>query len=151
MTSETLSSVMLDVLKNNRRVGKILVDAYRVKSTQFVEKNLSGKFGDRGQKVGDFLIKGIDTAADSGAGALVKVCEQASSAIRKIVDNAYATKYFDLVGKIALPGAKIARNLSGKLADRLGKLDRSAGTKARTRSGRKTVKHRRAQRSAAAR
>jgi hypothetical protein len=151
MTTESLSSVMLDVLKNNRRVGKTLVDAYRVKSTQFVDKNLSGKFGDRGQKVSDFLIQGIDTASDSAAATLVKVCDFASSAITKIIDNAYATKYSNLVSKMALPGVKIARNLSGKLADRLGQLDRTTGTTARTRTGGKAVKHRRAHRHAAAR
>jgi hypothetical protein len=147
MASETLDSVVLDVLKNNRRIGKSFVGAYRVGGTRLIRRSPSGKLGERGQKVGDLMIQGIDKASDGANGALDKVYDLAANAIAKTADNDYAAKYFDLVGKVALPSAKLARNLSGKLAARVGKVYRSAGPKA----GAKVVKQRRAGRKAAAR
>lgn len=122
MASETLSSVVLDALKQNRKVGKSFVDAYRVGGIQLIEKNLSGRLGTRGKKVTGLLVKGIGKASDGAERALDTVCDQAAKAVQSVaakvggVDNPYAVKYLDFVGKITLPGAKIARNLSTKLA-----------------------------------
>jgi|GEM_PF-2335954 len=57
MTSESYASVVLDVLKQNRNVGKSLVETFRVGDISLVEKNLSGKLGSRGDKVTNLLIK----------------------------------------------------------------------------------------------
>ena len=142
MTSESLSAVVLDVLKNNRSLGKSLVGADRVGGTRLIKKNLSGKFGNRAQKATDFLIRSIDIGSDRADRALDKVFDLTSTAIVKVADNKYATQYFDLVSKVTLPTAKVARSLGGKLADRINKVHYTGGTK----TGVKAVKHRRARR-----
>jgi hypothetical protein len=146
MKTESLNSVMVDVLKNNRQVGKSLVEAYRTGGTKLVEKSLSGRFGARGLKVGEFLIKGIGKASDTAEDAMGMMCNRACGVLVKIDDNKYAAKYLGLVSKVTLPSAKIVRNLSGKLAQRVGKGPRSAATSTR----RKRVKHRPMHRKAAA-
>jgi hypothetical protein len=138
MKTESLNAVMLDVLRNNQQVGKSLVEAYRTRGTRLVEKGLSPRFGGTGQKVGDFLVKGIDKSSDSAEGMMTGLCKRACDLLAKLDDNPYAVKYLGLVGKAALPGAKIVRNLSGRLADRVTSGHRSAATAQRTRR----VKHR---------
>jgi len=156
MASESLSSVVLDVLKQNRKVGKSFVDAYRVGGKRIIERNLSDKLGNRGKKIGGLLVKGISKASDGADLALEKVCDQASSAVRKVaakvsgMDNRYAAKYFSLVGKVTLPGAKIARDLSTKLAEGTAKAYKRPGTKAVAKPARKVAKRGRTAQKAAA-
>lgn len=99
MTSESYASVVLDVLKQNRNVGKSLVETFRVGDISLVEKNLSGKLGSRGDKVTNLLIKRR---------------RRSEAVIAKVdgVENKYAAKVFDVLGRISLPGAKMARSLS---------------------------------------
>ena len=150
MTSESYGSVVLDVLKQNRKVGKSLVDTYRVGGISLVEKNLSGKLGNRGEKVTKLLIKGIAKTSDGTEVALNIVSDQASKAIEAViakvdgVENKYATKVFDVLGRISLPGAKIARSLSSKLAEGTANIQKRAGVqvadKAPRKAPRKAVK-----------
>jgi hypothetical protein len=128
MKTESLNAVMFDVFKNNRQVGKSLVEVYRTGSKRLVGKSLADRFGGRGQKVGDFLIKGIDKASDSAEGMMTDVCNRACGLLEKLDDSKYAARYMGLVGKIALPGAKFARNLSGKLAERVASNHPASGT-----------------------
>jgi hypothetical protein len=141
MASESLNSVVIDVLQNNRKAGKSFIEAYRsggVRLTSQVEsgwenvidkragklnKKLRSKLIDGGQKVTQFLAQRIEMISDGADKTLDKVYKQATTAVEKVatkvesVDNQYATKYFDYVGKVALPGVKLARGLSGKLVD----------------------------------
>lgn len=155
MASESYGSVVLDVLKQNRKIGKSLVDTCRVGGIRLVEKNLSGKLGYRGDKVTNLLIKGIAKAADGTEVALNMVGDRASKAIEAViakvdgVENEYATKYFNVLSRISLPGAKIARSLSSKLAEGTAKIEKRAGTLVADKAPRKAVK--RSGRKAAAR
>jgi hypothetical protein len=150
MASESLSAVVLDVLKQNRKVGKSVVDAYRTGGTRLIEKNLSSRLGTRGKKVTGLLVKGIGKASDGAERALDTVCDQATKAVESVaakvngVENQYAAKYFDLVGKITLPSAKIARNLSTKIAAGTAKVYKSPAKTVAHKSTRKAVKRSRA-------
>ena len=162
MTSESYGSVVLDVLKQNRKVGKSLVDAYRVGGISLVQKNLSGKLGRRGDKVTNLLIKGIAKTSDGTEVALNIVGDQASKAIEAViakvdgVENKYATKVIDVFSRISLPGAKIARRLSSKLAEGTAKIQKHAAVqvadkgprKASRKAPRKAVKQARSARKA---
>ena len=48
MATENLSSVVLDVVENNRRVAQSLLGAYRTGSSKLIGQTLRGRFGDRG-------------------------------------------------------------------------------------------------------
>jgi len=128
MTSELLSSVVRDVLKNNRKTGKSVVLAYRVGGKRLIQKSGVDKLGNGGQKVTSILLKGINKVSNGAEGLVDTVYDRASQAVEKVaetvdgVGNEYATQYFDLVSKAAMPGAKIARGLSGKVATRISKI-----------------------------
>src|SRR5271154_3305336 len=128
MSNQSLSLVVLDVLKNNRKVGKAIVKAYRMGGTRLVKQQLPGALGNRGEKVTNFLANGIGRTSDVVDAALDKIYGHASKAVVKVaatvggLENEYATKYFDLMSNLALPGARIARDMSGKVAQRTSKI-----------------------------
>ena len=146
MAGESLSIVVLGALEQNQKIAKSLVAAYRDGGTRIVEKTLRGNLGDRGEGVADFLIGRIAKASGAAERALDIVSDQVTKAIRTVVDtvggveNKYATKYFDLLGQISLPGARLARGLSGKLAEGSAKIHKPSATKASARTPRKPVK-----------
>jgi hypothetical protein len=138
MKTESLSTVMLEVLKNNRQVAKSLIEAYRTRATRLIENGLASRLGSRGRKLGDVLVKRIDRVSDSAEGMMVGMCNRACGLVEKMDDGKYAAKYLGPVGKAMLPGAKIVRNLSGTLAARIATKHRVAGAGLRA----TRVKHR---------
>jgi hypothetical protein len=150
MSNQSLSLVVLDVLKNNRKVGKAIVKAYRTGGTRLVKQQLPGALGNRGEKVTSFLANGIGRTSDVADGALDKIYNHASKAIVKVaatvdgVENQYASKYFDLIANLTLPSARIARNVSGKVAARTSKTHGRTATKVARKAVRKIVKKGRA-------
>jgi len=141
MATESLSSVVIDVLKNNHKVGKSVIDAYRVGGARLASqlesrwewvldtragkfnKGLHSRLTNGGQKVSHFLSQRIEKLSNTADKALEKAYDGAATVVKKVtakvdaVDNEYATRYFDYVGKVTLPSAKLARGLTEKLAD----------------------------------
>jgi hypothetical protein len=156
MSNQSLSLVVLDVLKNNRKVGKAMVQAYRTGGTRLVKQQLPGALGNRGEKVTNFLANGIGRTSDVVDVALDKFYGHASKVVAKVaatvdgVDNEYATKYFGFISNLALPGARIARNMSSKVADRTSKFQGRAVKKVARKAIRKVAKKARAAAKAAA-
>ena len=126
MASETFSSIMLDVVENNRRVAHALVGAYREGGTKLIDRSLSGRFGARGRMISALMIEGTAAVADGAEAAVTSVFGEISRAVAQLgewaadVDNPYATRYLQLLGAINLPMARAARTLSGELASRVG-------------------------------
>jgi hypothetical protein len=121
MATESLSAVVIEVLENNLRAGKSFIEAYRVGGVRLA--HAIGARWERGQKVAEMWgtrIAQVSTGADK---VLEKVYGGATSAIETVservgtVDNPYAVRYFDYVGKAALPGMKLVRTLSNRMAD----------------------------------
>jgi len=150
MLNQSLSFVVLDVLKNNRKVGKAIVKAYRTGGTRLVKQQLPGALGNRGEKVSSFLANGIGKTSDVVDVALDKIYDRASKAVAKVaatvdgVENQYAAKYFDLISNLALPGARIARDMTSKVADRAGKTHGRSAKKVARKAVRKIAKKGRA-------
>jgi phage-related protein len=141
MASETLSSVVLEILENNLKTSKSFIESYRKggmkiasriesgweqvvdKGASRLDKKIRTRLVDGGQKVTNFLSNRVAGVSDTAESAMDKVYDGATKAIEKVsskvggVDNKYASKYFDYVGKATLPGAKLALNLSNRLAD----------------------------------
>jgi hypothetical protein len=151
MSNQSLSLVVLDVLKNNRKVGKAIVKAYRTGGTRLVKQQL---LGSRGEKVTNFLANGIGRSSEVVGVALDKIYTHASKAVEKVaaavdgVENPYATKYFDLVTSLTLPGARIARKVSGKVAARTSMMHGRVVKKVARKTVRKIVKKGRAAKAA---
>jgi hypothetical protein len=146
MTSEKVSSVVLDILENNRKTGKSIIESYRKggirlthriesgwekvidKGASRLDKKLRAKLVDGGHKLTGFWSKRVATVSDTAEKALDKVYDGATKAFESVkskvegVDNKYASQYFTYVGKAALPGAKLALDLSARLADGTDKL-----------------------------
>jgi hypothetical protein len=146
MSNQSLSLVVLDVLKNNRKVGKAILKAYRNGGTRLVKQQLPVALGHRGEKVTNFLANGIGKSSHVVDVTLDKIYSHASKAVEKVaaavdgVENQYATKYFDLVSSLTLPGARIARDMSGKVAARTGKVHARTVKKVARKAVRKIVK-----------
>ena len=156
MSNQSLSLVVLDVLKNNRKAGKAMLKAYRAGGTRLVKQQLPGALGNRGEKVTNFLANGIGRTSDVVDGALDKIYGHASKAVVKVaaavggLENEYATKYLGFISNLALPGARIARNVSSKVADRTSKIHGRVGTKVARKVIRKVARKGRADAKAAA-
>jgi hypothetical protein len=156
MSNQSLSLVVLDVLKNNRKVGKAIVKAYRTGGTRLVKQQLPGALGDRGEKVTKFLADRIGRTSDVVDVALDKIYDHASKAVVRAaatvdgVENRYAAKYFDLVSNLTLPGARMARDVSGMVAARTSKTHARPAAKVARKAVRKIVKKARVASKAAA-
>jgi len=141
MATESLSAVVIEVLENNLRAGKSFIEAYRVGGERLAHeiesrwervidartRRLNAKVRDKliegGQKIAEMCsarIAQVSTGADK---VLERVYGGATSAVETVservgtVDNQYVGRYFDYVGKAALPGLKLARTLSNRMAD----------------------------------
>jgi len=122
MATENLSSVVLDVVENNRRVAQSLLGAYRTGSSKLIGQTLRGRFGDRGKQAAEFLVQGLDKASNGIEAAVGGLSRQMSQAVSQIdgwidrVENPYASGYLHYLSALNLPGAKVVRALSGRLA-----------------------------------
>jgi hypothetical protein len=121
MATESLSAVVIEVLENNLRAGKSFIEAYRVGGVRLAHK--LGSRWERGQNVAEIWSSRIAQVSTGADKVLEKVYDSATSAIETVservgtVGNPYAVRYFDYVGKAALPGMKLARALSNRVAD----------------------------------
>lgn len=141
--SESVGSLLSDVLANNRKTFKSVIGAYRVGGVRLAQgmgvnleraleeqagrfnKDLRVRLVDSSGKVRDFCSARIENVSDGAAKTLDKLYSTAVSAVEKVservvaVENPYAQKYFSYVEKAALPSVKMARNLSGRVAARV--------------------------------
>jgi hypothetical protein len=150
MAIEALSEAFLDLLENNRRVGKSVTEIYRVGGVKLVEQGLSGRLGARGERISTLLVDGIDKAS----ARVVKVVDKVHGSVSKTVvgvaarvgelESAKTKSYLAFVGKVNLPAVKAASAVSGKLADGVEKLYAADSGKAASKAERKTGYRRRA-------
>ena len=155
MKSESLSSVVQNVIEDDRLVGKNLVEAYRVGGTfacgtldkrvqaalvrvpllndavktyvSNASKRLTQLVGKSVAAISDGADSVIDRVSDGATGALTQVASRAEG-----VDNKYAVQYVQLVSKLSMPGAKLAQNVSGRMAEGSTKLSDFVTTRAAT-------------------
>jgi len=140
MATESLNSVVNDVLKNNRKTAKSFIEVYRVGGTRLAsefesrwERLIEGRAGkldervrskliDAAKKVSSTMTTGIEKVSTGAEKAVNVVYDRAASAVQKMSDgignvgNSYATTYFDYVGKVTLPSLKLTRDLSDRVA-----------------------------------
>jgi hypothetical protein len=153
MASENLGSVVLDVVENNRRMVQAMLGAYRTGGTKLIGQSLSGRFGGRGARAAQFLSRGIDKTSTAIETAVSGGNCQVSNAVARInawagqIDNRYASRYLQLLGTLSLPGARVARALSGQLASGADRLY-GAGAPIASKPARRSIKRRRATRKA---
>jgi phage-related protein len=137
MATESLSSVVIDMLETNRTTGKSAIEVYRSGVTRIAKgvesvieagagrinkklqgniakrtRRLTGLVTDRVAKVSDGAGKALDRVYDGFANAVHTVSKRVDS-----IDNGYATRYFDYVGKAALPSVKLTRDVTTRIAD----------------------------------
>ena len=153
MASENLGSVVLDVVENNRRMVQAMLGAYRTGGAKLIDQSLSGRFGGRGARAAQFLSRGIEKTSAAVEAVVSGAHCQVSSAVARInawagqVDNRYASSYLQLLGTLSLPGARVARALSGQLASGADRLY-GAGAPIASKPARRSAKRRRATRKA---
>ena len=122
MSSESVSSVIVDVLDNNRKVGRAVVGLYRRGGTKLLDKSLPGALGSRKRRVKDLLQSAIGKASDTTDNALDTVYDRTAKTVVKVATKVdgftdqYAPKIGQLARQIALPGARIARGVSARVA-----------------------------------
>jgi hypothetical protein len=141
MATESVTSVFLNVLENNRNAGKSLIKAYRAGGTRFIRgvdsrwdrvvdiggsklnKKLRSKIHDGSRTVVGFCASRLDTISSNADKALNSVYDRAESVVNGVsskvdsLDMPYASKYLSFVGTRALPSVKLARTISDKLSD----------------------------------
>jgi hypothetical protein len=139
MATESVSSVVIDVLKNNREAGKSLIKAYRTGGTRILRgcdaqwnrvidlggdklnKKIRARLLDGGQVVSEFLAGQIVGIAHTVGRALDTAYDQAASLVSLVstkvdaIDLPYAPKYVGYVSAGALPGVKLVRKVSETL------------------------------------
>jgi len=145
MSNESVSSLVLDVLEHHRKFGKSIVDAYRQGGTRLVGRSFSRVLGERGERLDDLLTSGIGRASDGVEIALDKLYARTSTLVAKVASRVdemgehYSPVCLKLMRNVALPGAKIARGMSAKLASRAGKIHLAGATKTAVKSSRKAA------------
>lgn len=128
MTSESVSSVLVDLLNNNRKVGRALVSLYRRGGTELLERSLPGALGNRAQHVKELLQSVIGRASDSADIALDKVYDTTAKAVVKVATRVddfadqYAPKSINIARQLTLPGAQLARHVSATVAATAGRV-----------------------------
>lgn len=137
--SDSVGSLLNDVLENNRKTLKSVIEAYRVGGVRLTQgigvrwervleggplnKTLRVRLVDGSGKVRDLCSSGIEKVSDGADKTLTKIYDTAVSTVEKVgervvaVENPYAVKYLGYVEKAALPSVKLARDLSQRVAD----------------------------------
>ena len=150
MSSESLSSVIIDLLNNQHKVGRAVVGLYRRGGTQLLDETLPKAFGNRVRQVKDVLESvvskashGADVALDEVYGNTAKVVGNLATKVDD-VGAQYAPRFLELARQITLPGALLARKVSATMASTAGMIypleaQKSAATPAR-KTARKTRK-----------
>jgi hypothetical protein len=146
MSRESLSSIVVDILENNKGVAKSIIGAHRQVGARISDLKLCRAFGYRGEQVTDLLKAGIGKASDGVEFALDKFYDQASKTFVKVADTVngvgdkYAPTYLNLARNVTLPGARVAREVSVRLASRANKIYPVGIGKAAAKSVRKSSK-----------
>jgi hypothetical protein len=146
MSSESLSSVIIDLLDNQHKVGRAVVGLYRRGGTKLLDQSLPESLGNRGRQVKDVLESVIVKASDGADVALDKLYGNTAKAVGKLatkVDGVgvrYAPICLNLARQITLPGALIARKVSATLASTAGKIYPIKAGKTTAKPTRKTAK-----------
>jgi hypothetical protein len=142
MATENATSLVQDLLANNVRVSKQLIGAYR-SATGYVVTRMDGgvkkvlgstpatrvnvtvlnNVGAAAERLTGFYSKAFERVSDSADKIVDEIGDRTSGAIEKVattvtnMDNKYASRYVEIVGRVSLPALKLARDLSVKLAD----------------------------------
>ena len=146
MSSESLSSVIIDLLDNHHKVGRAVVGLYRRGGTKLLDRSLPASLGNGGRQVKDVLETVIGKASDGADVALDKLYGITATTVGKLatkvddVGGQYAPRCLDLARQITLPGARIARKASATLASTVSKIYPSKVEKAAAKPARKTAK-----------
>jgi hypothetical protein len=146
MSNESLSSLVLDVLDNNRKVGKSIVGAYREGGTRLVSRRLFLALGSRGERIDDLLVAGVGKASDGADYALDTFYDRASRVVTKVASTVdtlgdrYSPVSLNFVRNAVLPGARIARRLSTRLAARCGRFYTADAAKTVGKSAKKAAR-----------
>ncbi|MET0659867.1 MAG: hypothetical protein ABW110_17100 [Steroidobacteraceae bacterium] len=138
--SESVGSLLSDVLENNRKALKSVIEAYRLGGVRLAQgvgvrleraleegagrlnKNLRVTLVDSSGKVRDFCSQRIEDVSAGADKTVNKFYDTAISAVEIVgervvaVENPYAQKYLGYVEKAALPSVKLARDLSVRVA-----------------------------------
>ena len=141
MTTETLTTVLGDVLRNNTKTGKLLIRAYRTGSHRAVArfgKGLGYVIGRAGEEmtaaqrnkvsgVGGRFVKFADQslgrAADGAEQALERFYKGATAMVETLdtnlakVEGPFATRYVEFATNVTLPAAKLARAVSDRIVE----------------------------------
>jgi hypothetical protein len=146
MSSESLSSVIIDLLDNQHTVGRAVVGLYRRGGTKLLDKSLPESLGNRGQQVKHVLETVIGKASDGADVALDKLYGVTASTVEKLatkvdgVGGQYAPRSLNFARQLTLPGALIARKVSATLAATAGKISPIKAGKTIANPTRKTAK-----------
>ena len=162
MATNDVGSLLQDVIANNRKGNKLLIGAFRTAHARVagrvgarVEKVLEGRMAAR---IKPAVRKNLAAASKSATSLWEKQTGQISNGAEKAVDvvfgrttstirsiseridnfdtkNKYAARYFELLGKAALPGVRVAHSASQVFANGASKL--AGGTGSRTVQARK--------------
>jgi hypothetical protein len=146
MSSESLSSVIIDLLDNQHKIGRAVVGLYRGGGTKLLDKSLLESLGNRGQQVKDVLESVIGKASDGADVALDKLYGNTAKAVEKLatkvdsVGGQYGPRCLNLARQITLPGARIARKVTATLAATATKIYPITAGKATAKPTRKPAK-----------
>jgi len=127
MSTESLSSIVLDVVANNRQIAKSIVGACRRSAARISDSPLSRLLGQRGARLDDLLSRGIGKTSDGAHYVLDRLYDRVSDVVTKTgsavdeVGSQYSPACLNLARQAALPGARMARAISATLATRAGK------------------------------
>jgi len=162
VATNDVGSLLQDVIANNRKGNKMLIGAFRTVHARAagrvvaqVDKALDSKIASRikptvrknlvaaSKSASSVWEKRTAQISDGAAKAVDAVFDRTTTAMKSIsaridnVDNKnkYAARYFELLGKAALPGVRVAHSASQAFANGASKL--SGGTASRTASARK--------------
>jgi hypothetical protein len=137
--SDSVGSLLNDVLENNRKACKSVIAAYRVGGVRVTQgigvrwervlkdgplnKTLRVSLVGGSGKLRNLCNSGIEKVSHGADRTLERVYDTAIATVEKVgdrvvaVENPYAVKYFGFVEKAALPSVKLARDLSQRMAD----------------------------------
>ena len=162
MATNDVGGLLQDVIANNRKGNKMLIGAFRTAHARAagrvvarvdkaldskiaarikpaVRKNLvaaskaaSSLWEKRTAQMSDGATKAVDAVFDRTTTAMKSISARIDNVDNK---NKYAARYFDLLGKAALPGVRVAHSASQVFANGASKL--SSSTAGRTASTRK--------------
>ena len=141
MATETLTVIIDDVLRNNVKTGKLLVRAYRAGSHRALAGFGKGigtvlegtgqsltpaqrtKLLHVGQRFAEFADESVNRMSEGAQKAIDALYKGASGVVEQLearmgeVDNPYASRYVEFATNLTLPTAKLARVVSGKIAE----------------------------------